>query len=129
MIRLEIESGMPAGVETEARRFPFRVGRTAAMDLPLEAPGVWDLHFQLERDPDRGIRLVSGPGALVLVNGIRVEEAELRNGDRIECGAVALRFWIGGVSQEGLGVREALTWLGLAGVTAVEVAICWWLHQ
>ncbi|HNQ91021.1 MAG TPA: FHA domain-containing protein [Verrucomicrobiota bacterium] len=129
MIRLAIEAGLPAGSEIEARRFPFRVGRKASMDLPLEAPGVWDLHFQLERDPGRGIRLVAGEGALVLVNGAPVESADLRNGDRIECGAVRLRFWLGGASQGGLAVREALTWLGLAGVTAVEVAICWWLHQ
>ena len=47
MVQFKIVSGKMAGTEQVARRFPFRIGRSAEADLRLEDDGVWDDHLEL----------------------------------------------------------------------------------
>jgi pSer/pThr/pTyr-binding forkhead associated (FHA) protein len=127
MVQLEILSGKKAGTQWVARHFPVRLGRAAAADLCLEDGGVWDQHLELGFDPPRGFVLAVQPDALATVNGEPVREAVLRNGDCIEIGSVKLRFWLGETRQAGLRIREGLTWIALAAITAGQIALIYWL--
>lgn len=111
------------------RQFPYRVGRSASADWRLEAPGVWDQHFEVDFVPGDGFVLSTGKEALTLVNGTRVDRAVLRNGDCIECGALRLLFALSPVEQRGLKLREQLTWLGVLLLTLAEGFLCWWLMR
>ena len=95
MVQLRILSGKKAGTNWDARRFPVRIGRSAANDLPLEENGIWDEHFELTFDRAEGFVLTACPDALVTVNHEPAQTVRLRNGDSIEVGAVRMRFWLG----------------------------------
>src|SRR5206468_11758265 len=107
-------SGKMAGVDYVARRFPFRVGRSASAELHLEDAGVWDDHLSFALGADQNIELTIQSGALATVNGQNVSSASLRNGDLISIGAVTLRFGLSPTRQKGLRLREGLVWTGLA---------------
>ncbi len=123
MVLLRLVSGSTAGQETVARRFPFQVGRGPQAQLRIEQPGVWESHFVIERPPGQALALRALAGAITLVNGVRVETVALRNGDLIEAGAARIQFWLSPVNQTGLALRESLTWIGLAAITAFEVLV------
>ena len=127
IVQLKVLSGNKAGVVWIARRFPVRVGRSAAGDLQLEEDGVWDQHLRLDFSPGEGFMLNTQPGALVFVNGQAIDQALLRNGDVIEAGSVKMQFWLGEVRQGGIRFREALTWAGIAIVTLGQVGLIYWL--
>jgi predicted component of type VI protein secretion system len=129
MVQLEILSGKTAGAKWQSRRFPVRVGRSGNADLQLEAPGVWDEHFQIALDPAAGFRLQNYSGALVAVNGATVENTVLRNGDQIEIGALKLQFWLSEARQRGLRIREGMIWLILLAVSVGQIALIYWLMQ
>ena len=95
MIQLEVLSGKQAGTINVARRFPFGIGRSPAMDLRLDEDGVWDRHLELRFQPESGFVLVRLADAIAFVNGAGFEHLILRNGDVIELGSVKLRFWLG----------------------------------
>lgn len=127
MVQLKILSGKKAGTVWTARRFPVQVGRAAGCELRLEEDGVWDRHLLLHfRRPD-GFVLTTESEALAAVNGDSVREAVLRNGDIIELGALKLQFWLSETRQFGLGLREALVWLGIAAVCLGQVGLIYWL--
>lgn len=117
MIQLEILSGKQAGLLWEARRFPVRVGRGAAMDLRLEEEGIWEQHFELSADAATGFNLKPHPGALLAINQIPVATARLRNGDVITAGAVQINFRLSPTRQRSLRWREWFVWLLLVAVT------------
>ena len=75
MIRLRVLSGGLAGDETEARHFPFRVGRAPGADLRLEDPGVWEAHLELQRQPLAGFFSQREPG------GVDAREWQARAGN------------------------------------------------
>jgi pSer/pThr/pTyr-binding forkhead associated (FHA) protein len=127
MVLFRILSGRLAGTEIVACHFPFRVGRAPTADLRLEAGGVWDQHCELVKDVARGIVLQANRAALTLLNGERVEEATLRNGDLLELGEVRLQFWLSPAGQTGLAAREILTWLALAGLLFAQIGLIYWL--
>lgn len=127
MVSLHVVSGAMAGVEVEARHFPFRINRSAGADLRLEQPGVWESHLELRRDWDRGILLKADANALTLLNGEPAREELLKNGDTIELGDVRLRFWLGAVRQTGIRVRENVTWIALGLLTCVQAVLAYWL--
>ena len=116
-----------AGASVAARHFPFQVGRSAAAQLALEEPGVWDRHFELTLEPGTGIRLQAHPDALVSVNGQAVREILLRNGDVIEFGALKIRFWLGETTPNPMALRETMVWVSLAALFLVQVGIIYWL--
>jgi pSer/pThr/pTyr-binding forkhead associated (FHA) protein len=129
MVQLEILSGNTAGIKWIARRFPVRVGRSASADLRLEEQGVWDEHFQIILDPSAGFVLESRPDALVVANGVPIQRVVLRNGDKIQIGAVNLQFWLGEALQRGLKLREGLVWSLLLAVCFGQIALIYWLIQ
>lgn len=127
MVQLDILSGKKAGNQWVARRFPFRVGRTAQSTLALDDPGVWDAHAEISVRPDEGLVLSSSAEAVTLLNGERIQQAILRNGDLIDLGSVKMRFSLSATQQSGLRIREAAIWVGLAMVCLGQVALIYWL--
>lgn len=123
MVQLDILSGKLAGQQWLARRFPFWMGRAAQSALVLNDPGVWDAHAEFSIRPDEGIILSSHPESLTLLNGRKVEQAILRNGDMIEAGSVKMRFSLSATRQSSLRLREAATWVSLGLLAFGQVAL------
>jgi pSer/pThr/pTyr-binding forkhead associated (FHA) protein len=127
MVLFHILSGSRAGAEIVACHFPFRVGRGARADLRLEGGGVWDEHCEVTRDAGRGMLLRSHAAALTLVNGHKIEEVALRNGDLIELGEIRLQFWLAPAVQTRLTLRETSTWIALAALVVGQFSLIYWL--
>ena len=127
MVQLQILSGKQAGTDSVARRFPFRVGRAGSADLCLEEDGIWDQHLELNLITPEGFVLSAQPNALATVNGQRVEQTLLRNGDLIEIGSLKMRFWLSATRQIGLRFREWLTWGALVLLSIGQVCLVYWL--
>ena len=127
MIQLQILSGKLAGTGSVARRFPFRIGRLASADLRLEEDGIWDQHLELNLITPAGFVLSAQSNALATVNGQRVEQTVLRNGDLIEIGSLKMRFWLSATRQIGLRFREWLTWGALVLLAVGQVCLVYWL--
>ena len=127
MIQLKILSGKKAGTAWVARRFPVRIGRSAAADLQLEEDGVWDQHLRLDFNPAVGLVLTAQPDALASVNGQLGEQTVLRNGDAIEIGSSRMQFWLSETRQAGLRLREGLTWAAIAAISLGQIALIYWL--
>jgi FHA domain len=127
VIQLHILSGERAGSDVLVPRFPFVIGRGADAGLPMDEPGVWDRHLQIEFQRDNGFTFIVHPNALALINGDTVEAGTLRNGDLIELGSARLRFWLARSTQKTLRVREALTWFALFALFAAQIALIYWL--
>jgi hypothetical protein len=127
MVQLKVLSGRKAGTTWVARRFPVRIGRSAAADLQLEEEGVWDQHLQLDFKRTEGIVLSALPNTLVTVNGQPVHHTVLRNGDSIDIGSLRMRFWLSETRQVGLRFREGLTWAGIAAICLGQVGLIYWL--
>ncbi len=127
MIQLKILSGKKAGAAWLTRRFPVRIGRHAGADLQVEEEGVWERHVELSFHPGKGFLLQNRPEALTTVNGHAANEVLLRNGDVIGLGSLKLQFWLGETRQPGFGLRDALTWSGIAAVFFGQVGLIYWL--
>jgi pSer/pThr/pTyr-binding forkhead associated (FHA) protein len=127
VIQLQILSGKKAGVSWTTRRFPVRIGRAPSSDLQLEEDGVWDQHIVLQFKPGEGYVIRALGDATTRVNGDPVQGAVLRNGDTIQIGSVQAQFWLGEARRVSLVLRETITWLLVAGVTACQVVLLYWL--
>ena len=127
MVQLNIISGKKAGGQTVARRFPFRIGRAAGNELQLDDDGVWDRHLALEFQRESGFTLTTESNALAAVNSRPVQSAVLHNGDLITLGSVQLQFWLGAARQRGLRASEFCVWTLIVVVTALQVALVYWL--
>ena len=127
MVQLKILSGKMAGTLWVARRFPVRIGRSAAADLRLEEDGVWDDHLLLQFRRDEGFVLSVQPDALASVNGEALQETALRNGDTIELGALRLQFWLAELRQKSSRLRDALVWAGIVAVFLAQLGLIYWL--
>jgi len=127
MVQFKILSGKKAGANCVARRFPVRIGRSAASELQSDDDGVWDQHAQLAFDPDQGFVFSTCADAVATVNGQRVQQAILRNGDDIALGSLRLQFWLSETRQAGLRFREALTWIAIAAISLAQVALIYCL--
>ena len=127
MIQLQVLTGKQAGARWVARRFPVRVGRSAANDLRLEEDGVWDQHCVLYFDPAEGFILTAQPDALLTVNHEPTRSVRLRNGDAIEMGSARLQFWLNETPQRGQRLREGFVWTLVVAICLTEVALVYWL--
>ncbi len=127
MIQFNILSGKKAGAQSAARRFPFRIGRSAENELQLEDDGVWDRHLTLEFDRQKGFTLATAPNALATINGEPVQTTTLRNGDIITVGSAKLQFWLAAARQRSLRLREAFVWVLLVAVTTAQFVLIYWL--
>ncbi|RSL16521.1 serine phosphatase RsbU (regulator of sigma subunit) [Edaphobacter aggregans] len=67
--------------------FPFTIGRQADRDLSLLNPQVSRQHAVIERDGDGFVIRDLGSRHGTLVNGLKIEMAQLQSGDRIQPGA------------------------------------------
>lgn len=127
MIQIKILSGKKAGTEMVARHFPFRVGRAANCELPLDEPGVWDKHFQISLDSEEGFVLASDANTSVVIDGKTIQRTSLRSGDIIEVGLAKILFVLSASRQKSLALREWLTWLALAGLCAGQIVLIYQL--
>ena len=123
MILFQILSGEQAGNDIVVRRFPFTLGRDADVDLQTTDDGVWDRHLKIEFQRGEGFHFFAQPGALLLVNGERIESGLLRNGDQLELGLMRLRFWLASSEQERLYWREAIIWAALIALFGLQTGI------
>ena len=129
MIQLQILTGKQAGAQWVARRFPVRMGRSAANDLRLEEAGVWDHHCVLSFDRSEGFILTAQADALLTVNREPTRSIRLRNGDRIEMGSAHLQFWLNETPQRAQGLREWFVWTLVVAICLTEVWLVYWLLQ
>ena len=116
-----------AGDVQVVRRFPFYIGRAADNDLCLADDGVWNYHFMLEFVRNEGFTLQTFEEAFTAVNDAPQKSTRLRNGDIISFGSAKIQFWLAAPRQRGLVTRELFIWLLLAGVTAGQIALIYWL--
>src|SRR5690242_13480959 len=117
MIQLHILSGKKAGATVSVSKFPFQVGRTGSSALTLDDAGVWDQHFEITWPTSEKLVLNANTKATTVVNGEKINEVSLREGDVIEAGAVKMRFGFEAVRQKSLVTREMLTWIGLGALS------------
>lgn len=127
MIQLHILSGKKAGASISASKLPFQVGRAASSALALEDAGVWDQHFSISWPKRDELVLTANPKAVTLLNGEKVNEKALREGDLIEAGAVKMRFGFEAVKQKSLFIREMATWIALGLLCLGQVALIYQL--
>jgi pSer/pThr/pTyr-binding forkhead associated (FHA) protein len=127
-VQLTLLSGARAGETFPAARFPFTIGRERSAALPLEAPGVWERHLQLQLQPGEGIFISVNPATFVLVNGQPLQHGLLRNGDRLEVGGARLQFALGETRPRDWRLRVGLTWLAVLALTALQFCLVYaWL--
>lgn len=96
--------------------------------MQLTEEGVWEQHGEIDVNIDQQFILRRHPAAGVMINGEPAGEImTLCNGDEIELGTAKLQFWLGGVRQKNLAVREAAAWVLLGTITLAEVILLLWL--
>ena len=84
------------------------IGREPGCTVLLQEPEVARIHARLERDGET-IRLLPEPGALVLVNGNKVEKStRLNDGDAIGVGRTALWFTVDPPVRRALETANAM---------------------
>lgn len=127
MVQLKIISGSKAGIDWVARRFPVRLGRGKRCQLKLDDPGIWDDHIHLDFSRQEGIVARVQGDALALVNGTPIRDAILQNGDVLDLGAARVQFWLSPTRQANMAWREWATWLGIAAICALQIALVYWL--
>ena len=88
---LAIEDGDDVVLLALDREF-MHIGRSPASDIVLDDASVSRKHALVARRGDRTLILDDRSRNGVHVNGVRVSESELRDGDTILCGHVTLRF-------------------------------------
>jgi len=122
MIQLSGLRGQHSGAQFILDRFPFSIGRSES-DLCCEESGVWENHLQLLFDPSIGIVLKSLPGAFTAVNGTRICEATLRNGDILEVGNSKFQFALAPAPQRQLRSFEVAAWLLVLAITLAQILL------
>ncbi len=128
MVRLQILSGKMAGTEKVVRHFPFAVGRSAK-DFSIDEPGVFNRHFSILLDEKNEFVARAEENSFITLNGERVENSRLRNGDLIEIGQLKIRFGLSATTQRSLLLRETATWIFLGTLSFGQVALIYWLLQ
>jgi len=109
-------------------KFPFRIGRSKKCHHRIEAKGVWPFHIVLELDGENGIIVKSESDALLLINSLKASKAvRLQNGDLLQFGVVAFRFWIAPIEQMSHRNTEFSIWLGLGIIIMSQVILMGWL--
>jgi predicted component of type VI protein secretion system len=129
VVQLQILNGTKAGTRWVAGHLPFSVGRSPDDDLRLEDPGVWEHHCHIELRDDSRAALVGSPEALTVINGQRVQEAVLRNGDVLDLGSIRLQFGLSSTRHRSLRLREWLTWFGLALLSLAQIGLIYLLSE
>jgi DNA-binding NtrC family response regulator len=87
-----VEAGPDAGARARPVRRGFVVGSHAPCDLLLADPHVSRQHLRIDAEAQEYVLRDLGSTNGTRVEGVRVREAVLDDGARIECGETALRF-------------------------------------
>lgn len=99
---LVCEAGADLGREFPVAWGDTTVGRAVENEAVLKDLSVSRRHLRVIRDPRSGLRLRDlGSGNGSLLNGVRVDEAPLRDGDRISLGETILRVRIPNAASVG----------------------------
>lgn len=114
MIQLDcFAKGAPASAFF--RVYPITFGRSDVVDFSIKQQGVWDQHGTILFDGEKRQFLVeANSGAIVTLNGARVEKASLKNGDVIMAGAARILFFIAPARQKSPRFLENLFWFSIA---------------
>lgn len=129
VIQLQVLNGRRAPAAFSTRRLPVTLGRGNSCEFQIEDDGVWEQHMVFSVAPPNQIQFRSTPDAFTAVNGQRVREGILSNGDLIEIGGVQLRFGFAPVEQHSVAWREMFTWIALAALALGQVALIYLLNQ
>jgi hypothetical protein len=93
----------------------------------LEDDGVWEGHASIALTATGYFHLIARPEAMVCVDGVRVTEARIKEGDVIDLGAVKLVFHLASARQRGLALREWILWAVLFALALGELILMFWL--
>lgn len=128
MVQLQVLCGKKAGFQFVNARLPVRVGRSPEADLPLDDPGVFPIHFQINRQ-GQDLICEAESNALMSINGKPIQRAVLRSGDVIGMGALNIAFSLAPARQAGLRLREWLTWIGLGALCLGQIGLIYLLNR
>ena len=123
MVELRVVNGRSAGQKTAIGQFPFRIGRSPKAGLCLSDPGVWDQHAVLTQAEDGTFIIRPESNSIVTIEGVAIDEHQLRNGDTLDCGGAKIRFWIAAAKPRSLTFREACVWAVFACILLAEVVL------
>lgn len=126
MIELKILAGPESGRRVVVGSLPSRIGRSKDMDVVLSGSGVWDHHLDLEVTPQGRVGMRTFGGASVLIDGLAVTEAPLRNGTLLDLAGVRFRFALAPGEQRSLAWRERVFWLAAVALVGVQVGLLIW---
>ncbi|MCX7622989.1 MAG: DUF3662 and FHA domain-containing protein [Thermomicrobium sp.] len=93
---LRVSEGPMAGETFLIRKRITTIGRALDNDIVLEALDVSRRHARIEYDAGQFRVVDQGSTNGTFVNGVRVEQAPLRSGDRLTLGTVVLEFSVPG---------------------------------
>lgn len=94
MVRLDVSSAGETPATHLLRQFPCVVGRGSDCGLRVAASGVWERHAEIDLKGDAGFAVRAVGDGVVVLNGVAVKDARIRNGDQIEMGGLKIRFWL-----------------------------------
>lgn len=123
MLLLRILSGLAAGRDVSASRFPYSIGRRPESDLSTQDSGLWERHAVIELDLQTGFQVRASSEASVILNGSPVRSAHLRNGDRLGFGTLEFTCWLSPPRQRPLQISEGVTWAIVAAVLVGQICL------
>ena len=123
MVRLDVSVSGPVPVAHRVERFPCVIGRDAGCDVRAEAPGVWERHAEVTLSAESGFYIRAMSAGSLTLNGQPVQEARVRNGDRVNLGGAVLRFWLAPVRARSNRVGDVVFWSIFAGMLAAMVGL------
>ena len=129
MVQLRFLNGKRPGSIQILRNYPSSIGRNPSSDVPVDEPGVWDRHCEIDLELGHGFILKTETKAITSVNGEPVQRTLLKNGDRIDIGALKIQFWLNPSLPKSFRIRELLTWLALIFFSLGQVALFYWLPK
>lgn len=88
---------------------------------------MWEGHASIALTPSGFFDLIARPEAMVYVDGVRVTETRIKEGDIIDLGAVKLVFHLASAKQRGLALREWILWAVLFALALGQLILMFWL--
>ena len=127
MLLIEIVSGSQAGSSSQAKKFPFCIGRSPTSDLQLSDAGIWDQHAEIRMENPPGLSVTLFPNALGSLNGQAFSAQRICNGDLLQLGSAGLRLGLSPVVLSGYRMREIVVWAGLILLCAFQIWLIYFL--
>jgi pSer/pThr/pTyr-binding forkhead associated (FHA) protein len=89
--RLVVITGAQSGIEFAIKKSKLVLGRSDEADLIFDAPGISRMHAEIAYDKQFTIRDLNSTNG-VSVNGTKVDNYPLKNGDKIKLGELVFQF-------------------------------------